>query len=47
VIAGAEEKLVKRRPSARVSGFSCKLDPGQPRPISCRRGKSRILGPPG
>jgi hypothetical protein len=47
VIAGAKEKLVKRRRSARVAGFSCKLDPGRPRPISCRRGMSRILGPPG
>jgi hypothetical protein len=47
VVARAKEKLVKRRRSARVSGFSCKLDPGRSRPISCRRGKSRILGPPG
>ena len=46
VIAGATEKLSTRR-VARIAGFRCTLDPNLSRPISCRRGKRRILGPLG
>jgi hypothetical protein len=44
VVKGALEKL-SGPGSARVAGFRCRLNPDQPRPISCRRGTSRILGP--
>ncbi|MFI5027379.1 MAG: hypothetical protein ACHQCF_00175 [Solirubrobacterales bacterium] len=44
VIKGALKKLTKRG-SAPVAGFRCRLNPDEPRPISCHRGSSRILGP--
>ena len=45
VIDGAQEKLSGRN-SAMVAGFRCHLTDDL-RPISCRRGKSRVLGPLG
>ncbi len=46
VIAAAIKKLSTRR-AARITGFRCTLDPSLSRPISCRRGDGRILGPLG
>jgi hypothetical protein len=45
VISGAQDKLSDRK-SARVAGFQCHLTDDL-RPISCRRGKGRVLGPLG
>jgi hypothetical protein len=45
VIEGAQEKLSHRK-SAKVAGFRCHLT-NDLRPISCRRGKGRVLGPLG
>ena len=45
MIEGAQEKLSERR-SAKVAGFRCHLT-DELRPISCRRGKGRVLGPLG
>lgn len=45
VIAHAGKRLT-RRGSTKVSGFSCRFDPDRSRPLGCRRGPSRILGPP-
>ncbi len=45
MIEGAQEKLSHRK-AARVAGFRCHLT-NDLRPISCRRGKGRVLGPLG
>ena len=45
VIEGAQEKLADRS-AARAAGFQCHLTKGL-FPISCRRGKGRVLGPLG
>jgi hypothetical protein len=45
VVKSAATKLTKKG-SAKVAGFSCRYDPSQIRPLTCRRGKSRIMGPP-
>jgi hypothetical protein len=45
VVKSAGAKLTKKG-SAKVAGFSCRYDPSQIRPLTCRRGKSRITGPP-
>jgi hypothetical protein len=45
VIEGAQEKLSDRK-AAKVAGFRCHLT-NDLRPISCRRGKGRVLGPLG
>jgi hypothetical protein len=45
VIKEAQEKLSERK-AAKVAGFRCHLTEDL-RPISCRRGKGRVLGPLG
>lgn len=45
VIGAAARKLTERG-SAKVAGYSCSYVPSRSRPLSCRRGKSRALGPP-
>lgn len=44
VIGAALGKLTGRG-TAKAQGFSCRLRPDQVRPLSCSRGKSRLLGP--
>jgi hypothetical protein len=45
VVRSAGAKLTKRG-TAKIAGFDCRYDPSQIRPLTCHRGKSRIMGPP-
>lgn len=45
-VAKAAGKKLTGRGSAKVAGYSCSYAPSRPRPLSCRRGGSRVLGPP-